>query len=216
MLPSPTAAPEPQRPASPSGFQPSSAKGAGIFSDRAFGPAKIACADCHSIADPNEPAPAGDRIRPGHTLHDAFGRGSWWNGRVTTDAGDAAAVCHTRFQGADGELPPEARVSIVLFLKDHSAPVSGPISIARASASTAEINQGDAARGAAAYQRACAWCHEGKDASGGDLRSSRLSPHEIAQLVREGKGRMPFFQPDVLPDPQLADIAAYTWSLQPK
>jgi len=204
----------PQTPAAET-ERPSAASGERFFYNRTVGRGKVACADCHLIVNPSFGAPD-DLIRAGHNLYDAFGRGSWWNGRVTTDSGEASEVCHKRFQGGS-ELSADARLALVLFMKNQAAPVSNPIVILRVPAGKAPVNEGDAARGADIYRRACAVCHsEGGPNPGGNLSTSSKSPREIADMVREGEGRMPLFQGDLLTDSQVADVAAYTWSLQPK
>ena len=191
-----------------------SSDGARFFSDRAAGPAKVACADCHLIENPALPPPD-DLIRSGHTLFDAFGRGTWWNGRITTDCGEAAEVCLKRFQGAP-ELPPKMRTALVLYMKSHSAPVSNPIILMRVPPAGTDVNQGDAARGQDLFRRACSVCHApGGSDSGPDLSRSKMTAREIADTTRAGKGRMPFFQGDILSNEQVADISVHAQRLQP-
>jgi mono/diheme cytochrome c family protein len=178
------------------------------------GPAKVACADCHLIADPRQAVPD-DLIRPGHNLFDAFGRGTWWNGRVTTDCGEAAEVCFKRFMGGE-ELDGRARTALVLFMKGRAAPVSNPMILHRVPPGRAEVSQGDAARGRDLFRRACAICHSAGDGPAGpDLAASSMTAREIADVVRTGRNRMPLFQGDVLSDADVADLAVYTRSLQP-
>lgn len=206
-------APSPGDPGEPG--PPSGRRGESFFYNRTVGPGKVACADCHAIANPALAAPD-DLIRSGHSLFDAFGRGSWWNGHVTTDCGEAAEVCHKRFQGG-GELDAIPRVGLVMYMKDQSAPVSNPIIVSRVPPGRAPVNEGDAARGKDLFRRACDLCHgAGGTGAGGDLSSSTKTPKEIADLIRTGEGRMPLFQGDILTDAQVADIAAYAWSLQPR
>jgi cytochrome c553 len=194
---------------------PTTRAGEQFFFNRTVGPGKIACADCHAITSPAL-GPTDDLIRAGHNLTDAFGRGSWWNGHVTTDCGEAAEVCYKRFQGGS-EMDGVARVSLVMFMKSHSVTVSSPILVLRVPPGRAPINEGDAARGHDLFRRACGVCHgEGGTGAGGDLASSTKSPREIADVVRTGEGRMPLFQGDLLTDEQVADLATYAWSLQPK
>ena len=207
------AAPQPPPPRRPG--TATSRDGKQFFFDRGAGPAGIACADCHLI---NEPAlaPPDDRIRPGHNLFDAFGRGTWWNGRITTDCGEAAEVCYRRFQGAE-ELPPWARVALVKYMKSRAAPVSNPWILLRVPPGRSSVNQGDAQQGADLFRRACAVCHPGGVAAseGIALRESTMTPREIADLIRTGRGRMPLYQADILSDEEVADIAVYVDSLRP-
>jgi mono/diheme cytochrome c family protein len=193
---------------------PTTRAGEQFFFNRTVGPGKVACADCHAVSNPAL-GPTDDLIRAGHNLTDAFGRGSWWNGHVTTDCGEAAEVCYKRFQGG-GEMDSVARVSLVMFMKSHSVAVSSPILVMRVPPGRAPINEGDAARGRDLFRRACGVCHgEGGSGAGGSLASSTKSPKEIADLIRTGEGRMPLFQGDILVDDQVADLAAYAWSLHP-
>jgi len=193
---------------------PTTRAGEQFFFNRTVGPGKVACADCHAISNPSL-GPTDDLIRAGHNLTDAFGRGSWWNGHVTTDCGEAAEVCYRRFQGGN-EIDNVARVSLVMFMKSHSVAVSSPILVMRVPPGRAPINEGDAARGRDLFRRACGVCHgEGGTGAGGGLASSTKSPKEIADIIRTGEERMPLFQGDILADDQVADLAAYAWSLQP-
>src|SRR6266850_2908379 len=186
-LPAPVPDPEPG----------TSRGGERFFNNRSTGPGKIACADCHLITPPGF-GPPDDLIRAGHNLFDAFGRGTWWNGRITTDSGEAAEVCHQRFQGGT-ELDARIRLGLVLYMKGQPAPVSNPIVILKVAPGRTPVNEGDAARGNDLFRRACAVCHAaGGPGAGGDLAASTKTPKEIADLIRTGEGRMPLFQSDVL------------------
>lgn len=206
-------APKPPAPRSPG--EATSREGQSFFFDREAGPAGVSCADCHAIHDPAV-APRDDRIRPGHNLFDAFGRGNWWNSRITTDCGEAAEVCFKRFVGAR-ELPPWARVALVKYMKSRSAPVSNPWILLRIPPGRTPLGGADAGAGRDLFRRACALCHPGGAAAseGKSLAESTMTLGAIADLIRTGQGRMPFFQMDILTHEQVADIAAYTHSLQP-
>jgi len=218
LLASRPAPEEEARPQAPKPYEPptraTAREGEAFFESRDVAPVKIACADCHLIQHPQTPAPD-DRIRPGHNLFDAFGRGAWWNNKITTDCGEAAEVCIKRFMGA-GELPPRARVGLVKLMKETNAPWSTPLTILRVPAGRTDVSGGDASRGAALFDRACAWCHPGGGAasSGPSLLESKMTPQEIGETIREGGERMPFFQADILGEQETADIAAYTYSLR--
>jgi mono/diheme cytochrome c family protein len=203
--------PAPKRPG-----QATSLDGERFFFGREVAPAKVACADCHLVSNPAV-APPDDLIRSGHNLFDAFGRGTWWNGRIMTDCGEAAEVCYKRFQGAE-ELEPKNRVGLVRYMKSQSAPVSNPWILLRVPRGQTDVGLGDAARGEALFRRACALCHPGGAAAseGRALRDSELTPSEIADLIRTGKGRMPFYQMDILGERDVADLAAHTHSFQPQ
>jgi mono/diheme cytochrome c family protein len=205
-------APKPPAPRRPGAA--TSREGEQFFFDRGAAAAGIACADCHSIHSPAV-APPDDLIRPGHNLFDAFGRGTWWNGRITTDCGQAAEVCFKRFQGAE-ELPPWARVALVKYMKSRSAPVSNPWILLRVPPGRSNVGAGTEERGRDLFRRACAVCHPGGAAAseGGSLRKSTMTPREIADLIRAGRNRMPFYQADILGDQDVADRAVYTHSLR--
>ncbi len=206
--------PAPRPPAPPRPGAATSREGEQFFFDRNAAPAGIACGDCHLINSPAL-APPDDLIRSGHNLFDAFGRGTWWNGRITTDCGEAAEVCFKRFQGAE-ELPPWARVALVKYMKSRSAPVSNPWILLRVAPGQSNVGAGDEEEGRDLFRRACALCHPGGAAAseGGSLRDSTMTPREIADLIRAGRGRMPFYQSDILGDEEVADLAVYTHSLR--
>jgi len=189
-------------------------EGKEFFHSRDVAPVKISCADCHLILHP-QAAPPDDLIRPGHNLFDAFGRGTWWNDRILTDCGEAAEVCLKRFQGAD-EMPPRARVGLVKYMKSMEAPVSVSLTLLRVPAARTDVSGGDSARGEDLYRRACAFCHPVDDGSSElSLLKSKMTPQEIGETIRTGFERMPFFQADILSEQEVADIAAYTYSLRP-
>lgn len=194
---------------------PSSSEGEQFFYNRDAGPAKIACADCHLMTAPNEPPPD-DLIRAGHLLQNAFGRGTWWNGRVTTDCGEAGEVCFKRFMGGQ-EFDGRTRTAIVLYIKSKSEPASSPWILQRVPPGRVDVTRGDFSRGADVFRRACSLCHAaGGGPSGPDLKGSKMTPREIADVVRTGVTRMPFFQADLMSDEQVADVAAYTYALRPR
>jgi mono/diheme cytochrome c family protein len=207
-------APKPPAPSRPGAA--TSREGEQFFFDRGATAAGIACADCHLITAPTV-APPDDLIRPGHNLFDAFGRGTWWNGRITTDCGQAAEVCFKRFQGAE-ELPPWARVALVKYMKSRSAPVSNPWILLRVPPGRSNVGAGAEEQGRDLFRRTCAVCHPGGAAAseGGSLRESTMTPREIADLIRAGRGRMPFYQADILSDEAVADLAVYAHSLRPR
>lgn len=207
---------ETQRPRDRRPTSATSADGKDFFYSREVAPVKLACADCHLIQHP-QAAPPDDLIRSGHNLFDAFGRGNWWSGRITTDAGEAGEICIKQFQGAP-ELPPFARVGLVRFMKRQAAPFSNPWIVLRVPAAQTDVSGGKTEPGQDLFRRACAFCHPGGSAAAKEpsLQKSKMTPQEIGELVRTGRGTMPFFQADILSRQDVADIAAYTYSLQPK
>jgi mono/diheme cytochrome c family protein len=185
-----------------------------IFFSRDETPVRIACADCHLVTAPGM-TPPDDLIRPGHTLFDAFGRGNWWNGQVTTDCGEAGERCLKRFMGGD-QMSGKTRTSLVLYMKSLGAPVSNPLVIRRMPPGQVEVSAGDPLRGRDLFRRTCEMCHPGGGAGlGPDLRSSEMTLHQIADLIRTGSDPMPFYQLDILSNEQVADIAAATYALRP-
>ena len=186
-----------------------------LFFSREEGPIPIACADCHLVTPPGSPSPD-DLIRPGHTVYDAYGRGSWWNGRVTTDCGEAGEVCLKRFMGGT-EMSGKMRTGLVLYMKSLGAPYGDPFVLRRKPPGQVSAGSGEAEAGRDLFRRACDACHPGGGAGlGPDLGTSKMTPGEIADLIREGRDPMPFYQGDILDDDQVAHIAAYTHSLQPR
>jgi cytochrome c len=194
-------------------MEPTRPQGAMFFNSRDVSPRKIACADCHLARNPLL-SPEDDRIRPGHNLWGAFGRGNWWNSRVTTDCGEAAEICFKRFQGGE-EFDGRTRTSIVLFLKGVNPQLTSPLILHRRPPGEIEWASGSAERGRDLYRRACAFCHHGGPGSAVDPATSTLTAKEIADLIRLGREGMPFYQGDILTDADVADIAAYAKRLQP-
>lgn len=85
---------------------------------------------------------------------------------------------------------------------------------------TIDVSGADLAKGGELFRANCAACHSASGA-GGALSYGRAapslgaaSPEEIAAAVRSGPTQMPVFGPDVLPDQELADVAAYVRYLQ--
>lgn len=188
--------------------------GEALFFSREETPLPIACADCHLVTPPGA-APPDDLIRPGHTVYDAFGRGNWWNGKVTTDCGEAGEVCLKRFMGGR-EMSGKMRTRLVLYMKSLAAPYSNPFVLRRMPPGRVDASSGDPARGEELFRRACESCHPGGGAGlGPDLHASMMTAREIADLIRAGRDPMPFYQADVLTNDEVADIAAFTRSLQP-
>jgi mono/diheme cytochrome c family protein len=203
-------------------------RGAALFRTSRGG---VSCADCHSTAAEDQPEPG--RVRVGHTLADGTRRPSWWHGTIRAadgkSVGDAIAPCAARFQerGEAGTPPLDAaaRADLAAFLETVARPgphLPAPAAIAGEPADLARVRAlaGDAARGRAAFARACALCHRpeaGPDALAPTLRGKEAPERErVIDYVRRGpsgKERaagawMPPFTPDVLPDRDLAALAA--------
>jgi mono/diheme cytochrome c family protein len=207
-------------------------RGAAIFRNTAFGDAELACADCH--ADHPDDAGADDRIRPGHPIPGAARRVETWNGEFSgarlavTAAG--AAKCAFLYQGRGDSLatalaPGEAAALMAYYasISTGSEPVrlawtavDWPGNTRRDTAAIArdiagiEAMTGDARRGEALFDRACALCHGANGRMVGPaLRIVRKHPERVADHVRRGHKDMPFFARDKLTDAQIADILAY-------
>jgi len=169
------------------------------------------CADCHAATLAQEAKE--DRIRSGHPLEGAAYRGTWWNGRIATDAGEASDFCLKTFIDPNNEgFTAVERKALVLFMQDLGSERGvSPLALLRRDAGDVDLGAGDAARGRELYRRACVSCH-----AAGTERDliKELSPAQIADLIRKGSGRMPFFQVDRLTAPQVADLAVYLESLR--
>ncbi|HET6373371.1 MAG TPA: c-type cytochrome [Candidatus Polarisedimenticolia bacterium] len=177
------------------------------------------CGDCHALTLEQDQKDIGEsgagRIRSGHALEGAPYRGTWWGGRITTDAGDASDFCLLSFvdPNSGGFGAPE-RKALVLFMQDLGAEVGvAPLVLLRRDEGDVDLGKGDAARGRPLYARACAHCHPGGEAEALKLMGD-LSPMQAASVIRRGSGRMAFFQIDRLSAPQVADIAAYLESVR--
>lgn len=123
------------------------------------------------------------------------------------------------------EVTPEERAGLAAYLETLARPgLHPPLPAAkdgsRAALARVEALPGDAARGRDVWAKACALCHGGgsKGEIGPSLRGE-LAPDRfrVIDYVRNGPTKtdmqtydcwMPFFTPDVLPDQDLADVAA--------
>ena len=171
------------------------------------------CVACHAATSAQEAQDG--LLRPGHPLEGAPHRGTWWNGRITTDAGEAADFCLRTFIDPNSEgFTAEERKALVLFMQELGSERGvSPLVLLRRDAGDVDPASGDVLRGQEIWRRACAACHP--DTSGGARALLHdLSPAQLADVVRKGKGTMPFFQVDRLPAPQVADVVAYLDSLR--
>ncbi len=124
------------------------------------------------------------------------------------------------------EMPAADRDALVAHLESLAAPGPHPASPAKRDASAEALRRvdglaGDRERGRAVYARSCLLCHGpgGKGDVGSSLRGDSQAPDRwrVIEYVRAGPDRaareqidawMPWFTPDVLPDQDLADVAA--------
>ncbi len=170
------------------------------------------CASCHAATVAED---GGDPLRAAHPLEGAAYRGTWWNGRITTDAGDASDYCLRTFldPNTEGFTAPE-RKALVLFMQSLGSERGvGPLLLLRRDAGDVDLRGAEPSRGGDLYRRACVSCHPGDGAVAAAL-IGKLSPLQVAEIVRKGTGRMPFFQVDRLTGGQVGDIASYLESLR--
>lgn len=178
------------------------------------------CVVCHA-AGPAQEEGEQSLLRAGHPLAGAAYRGSWWNGKIATDAGDASDYCFRTYVDPNSEgLEAAERKALVLFMQALGSDTGiSPMTLLRRNAGDVDLRTGDAARGAGLYRRACVACHGGSDAAAVasfiEKTASSLSPSQVADVIRRGSGLMPFFQVDRLTAQQVADIALYVESRKP-
>jgi mono/diheme cytochrome c family protein len=173
----------------------------------------VGCATCHAASIRDEAS--NELIRAGHPLEGAAWRGTWWNGRITTDAGEASDFCLRTFIDPNSEgFTAEERKALVLFMQDLGSERGvSPQVLLRRDAGDVDLRSGDPLRGRDLYRRACGSCH-GKDAAAEKALIKQLSPLQVASVIRKGTGLMPFFQVDRLTAGQVADIAVYLESVR--
>ena len=170
------------------------------------------CASCHASSLSQEAK--SPLILAGHPLEGAPFRGTWWNGRIATDVGEASDFCLRTFIDPKSEgFTAEERKALVLFMQELGSERGvSPLALLRRDAGDVDLRAGDATRGRDLYQRACVSCHTVAGRAAAEVERELigdLSPAQVAEIIRKGTGRMPFFQVDRLDAPQVADIAAY-------
>ena len=118
---------------------------------------------------------------------------------------------------------------LIAYLATVHGPAAGPYLVAPLSAADAaaaiapqpdgSFARGNAGRGKATYHELCATCHA-DDARGAELgvgladRPVLYRATDFARAVREGRGRMPAFRDQDVPDPRIADVLAYLRNLR--
>ncbi|HKY30978.1 MAG TPA: c-type cytochrome [Candidatus Polarisedimenticolia bacterium] len=170
--------------------------------------AEKGCASCHAASLEQEARDG--LLRAGHPLEGVAHRGTWWNGRITTDAGDASEFClRTFIDPASQGFTAEERKALVLFMQELGSERGvSPLVLLRRDAGDVDLASGDSARGEGIYRRACLACHPSGPSELSALAGD-LSPAQMAELIRKGTGTMPFFQVDRLTAPQVADVVAF-------
>lgn len=204
-------------------------RGQAIFRDRSFGEVEIACVDCH--ADFDETLVKDDRIRAGHSVLGAHQRVETWNGEFSGDAlqrtGAGAAKCAYLYQERGSSIETaltEEEASALMAYYEYISPGNEPPKLAfdavswpgnpdySAEAVEKELEgiaalRGDAAKGSALFDRACAPCHD--TGLGPATRIIKRKADRLPKTVRTGDGSMPFFARDKLTDQDVADLQAF-------
>lgn len=212
-------------------------RGTELFSDSSASniPSNVfSCATCHSVLPGGDP----NRINAGYTLANTLNRPSWWGGAYD-DPLDAVNECWVEFMRAENGFAPddEDGRAILIYLQSIStepAPAL-PLTIVKNIISDpmlpGYVPEGDATRGAATYQKACAQCHGTLNTGDGRLGPAvSLIPKETIanhgvdmttgarpvtiEKIRHGKfftigGNMAPFSLEVLSDADVGDILAY-------
>ena len=207
---------------------PLAEQGFNIFHDDDFGSTGIACADCHNDFPDSL---LHDRIKPGHSILGAADRRSAWYGEFegeelqTTAAGAAkcALIYQERGESLESALSAAEADALLSYFRYVSPEGAGAKNRWRALSYPGDpafkrdsilvivdsLNElrGDAARGEALFESACAPCHSGgPNAVAPNPRYLRRYVNRVFLYVRAGKGIMPFFSYDKLSDPNVADI----------
>jgi mono/diheme cytochrome c family protein len=178
------------------------------------------CARCHA-ASIEEDLSEGGLLRAGHPLEGAAYRGTWWSGRITTDAAEASEFCRKTFidPNAAEEFSAAERKALVLFMQELGADRGiSPHTLLRRNAGDVDLRAGEPPRGKDFYRRACLACHGGQEPAKAEAEIAKMSrdfsPAQVADVIRRGQATMPFFQVDRLTALQVADIAAYVESVK--
>jgi cytochrome c2 len=134
-----------------------------------------------------------------------------------------------KMHGWGAPVEPENIDPLVAYLAATYGPSAGPYRVETLSAADAAaaiapqpdgpFAGGDAKRGAVAYHDLCATCHA-DDARGAALgvclvdRPLLSRAADFSRIVRAGRGRMPAFREQDVPDPSVADLLAHLRSLR--
>lgn len=129
-----------------------------------------------------------------------------------------------KMHGWGAPVEPENIDPLVAYLAATYGPSAGPYRVSTLSATEAAaaiaplpdgpFASGDAKRGAVAYHELCATCHA-EDARGAAMgvcladRPLLYRAADFARVVRTGRGRMPAFREQDIPDHSVADLLAY-------
>lgn len=134
-----------------------------------------------------------------------------------------------KMHGWGSPVEPENVEPLVAYLAATYGLAAGPHQVATISAKQAAaalepqadgpFSGGDAGRGAAKYHELCASCHgeDGHGAALGVCLADRPLLHraaDFAREVRKGRGRMPAYSEQAVPDAQIADMLAHLRTLR--
>jgi thiosulfate dehydrogenase len=194
----------------------------------------FSCGTCHSVLPDGDP----NRINAGYSLANTLNRPSWWGGAYD-DPLDAVNECWVEFMRAEkGFAPddPDGRAILIYLQSISTAPAPAlPLTIVKNIITDPMlpgwVPEGDATRGAATYQKACAQCHGAINSGDGRLGPSvsvipkeTIANHGTDMLmgarpvtiekIRHGKfftigGNMAPYSLETLSDSDVGDILAY-------
>ena len=202
-------------------------RGQALFRSRALSTSGInlyTCATCHDARERET-----EQVKTGGVLAGVTLRASFWGGQ-SNDLLAAINECRSNFMGANAPLgadEPDA-VALYEYLTSLEPGNPEPVPFTTVRIIDDPLDRGDAANGAALYDRACGYCHGAISTAAGRLgeRISLLpeqavvehegySPRQLRlvfiEKVRHGRffgygGDMPPFSLETLSDAELADI----------
>jgi mono/diheme cytochrome c family protein len=215
---------EPGAPAAPgsggSAIASPLAGGQAVYENRVEGANTFTCSTCHALREPTD-----DGLRrPGHPIGDATRRPNYKNGQVPRML-DAVNSCLTEWMNADAWTESDPRYTALhRWLDEQAGSGAAPALKIQRVDPPAVLTGGDAERGLATFNGACAVCH-GANAEGTQkapkVSGLGLGAGYVATRVRtSGRsnskvypgltgGVMPFWGADRLSDAELVDIVAF-------
>lgn len=202
-------------------------RGRALFSSPTASPNQsnvYSCATCHTTSSTDA------RRLAGANLAGVVARPSLWGGRER-DLLSATNACLRYFMLAPAEMTADEDRARDLYAYLDSLPPEVPGAVAfTVVGDILDLPGGDASRGAASYDALCRACHGQAGTGAGRVVGAARLPDDtraehasegpdglrrvVIEKVRHGaflgySGRMPPFSAEVLPDDELADIAAF-------